>query len=216
MLATSAAKLPAGSEWTYEVKWDGYRTLALKNGPRVSLWSRNLKDATAQYRSVARSLSRLPAETALLDGEIVAVDEHGHPSFQALHHQSAHTLVYYAFDALHVNGRDLFKTPLDQRRAVLAEILNGTQVLNSEPLPGTPAQIEQEVRSLQLEGIVAKRRSSLYEPGRRSSAWIKVKFNRRQEFVIGGFKPADVNVESLVVGFYEGRRLLFAGRCERV
>src|SRR5947209_15066723 len=100
MLATSAEKLPAGEDWTYEVKWDGYRTLALKDGPRVTLLSRNLKNATAQYPTIARSVAQLRAEAALLDGEIVAVDEHGRPSFQALHHQSADHIVYYAFDVL--------------------------------------------------------------------------------------------------------------------
>ena len=212
MLASSARKLPTGSEWTYEVKWDGYRTLAAKNGDRITLWSRNLKDATAQYAAVARTITHIGARNVLLDGEIVALDENGRPSFQALHHQSAHTLVYYAFDALHVDGRDLLKTPLEQRRAELEKIIKGTHVLNSEPLPGTPAQIEAAIRRLQLEGIVAKRRQSLYEPGRRSTAWVKVKFNRRQEFVIGGYKPNDVNFESLVVGYFDGKRLLFAGR----
>ena len=212
MLATAAAKLPVGPQWTYEVKWDGYRTLAVKNGERVTLWSRNLKDASGQYPAVARVIAHLRAETALLDGEIVALDEEGRPSFQALHHQSAHTLVYYAFDLLHFNGRDLIETPLDQRRAALATVLEGTRVLNSDPLPGTPDQIAQAVRGLRLEGVVAKRRSSSYEPGRRSTAWIKVKFNRRQEFVIGGFKPNALNFESLVVGYYSGKKLLFAGR----
>jgi bifunctional non-homologous end joining protein LigD len=212
MLATSARKLPAGDEWTYEVKWDGYRTLALKDGPRVRLLSRNLKDATAQYGSIARSVAQVRARAALIDGEIVALDDEGRPSFQALHHQSAHTLVYYAFDALHVDGHDLIKTPLDVRRVALAAAIEGTPILRSDPLPGTPDRIEQAVRGLQLEGVLAKRRQSLYEPGRRSPSWIKVKFNRRQEFVIGGFKPNASNVESLVVGFYEGRRLMFAGR----
>jgi bifunctional non-homologous end joining protein LigD len=212
MLATAAAKLPAGSEWTYEVKWDGYRTLALKSGPRVTLWSRNLKDVTAQYASVAQSIARLPAKVVLLDGEVVALDQDGRPSFQALHHQAAYTLVYYAFDALHFNGRDLLAAPLDKRRTVLARVLKDTSILNSEPLPGTPDQIEGAVRGLRLEGVVAKRRKSLYEPGRRSASWIKVKFNRRQEFVIGGFKPNAGDFESLVVGYYDGRTLRFAGR----
>ena len=212
MLATSAEKLPVGKEWTYEVKWDGYRTLALKEGSRVTLLSRNLKNATAQYPTVARSVAQLGAEAALLDGEIVAVDEHGRPSFQALHHQSAHSIVYYAFDVLHINGRDLIKTPLDERRAIMPSLLKGTRVLRSEPLPGTPDQIEAAVRRLQLEGVVAKRHLSTYEPGRRSPSWVKVKFNRRQEFVIGGFKPNATNLESLVVGYYEGRKFLFAGR----
>src|SRR5205823_4549788 len=102
MLATSAKTLPVGDVWTYEVKWDGYRTLALKDGQHVTLLSRNLKDATSQYGSVARSVAHVNAKSALLDGEVVAIDEEGRPSFQALHHQSAHTLVYYAFDLLHV------------------------------------------------------------------------------------------------------------------
>jgi DNA ligase D-like protein (predicted ligase) len=212
MLASSADTLPGGSDWTYEVKWDGYRTLAAKNGERVTLWSRNLKDATAQYPSITRSVAAIHADTALLDGEIVALDDKGRPSFQALHHQTAHVLVYYAFDVLHVNGRDLRKVPLEVRRTHLSTIVSGTRVLSSDPLPGSPGQIELAVRSLQLEGVVAKKRQSIYEPGRRSTAWIKVKFNLRQEFVIGGYTPNATNFESLVVGYYEQRRLHFAGR----
>jgi bifunctional non-homologous end joining protein LigD len=212
MLATSADTLPVGDAWTYEVKWDGYRTLALKDGPRVTLFSRNLKDATAQYADVARRVGELRARSALLDGEIVALDEHGRPSFQALHHQAAHAIVFYAFDVLHANDQDLLRTPLTARRALLAEVLNGTSVRRSEPLPGTPAHIETAVRGLQLEGVVAKRKLSLYEPGRRSPSWLKVKFNRRQELVIGGFKPNATSFESLLVGYYSGRRLFFAGK----
>ena len=212
MLASSATKLPVGDGWTYEVKWDGYRTLAVKNGSRVTLWSRNLKDATMQYPPVARTIALLHGDALLLDGEIVALDEEGRPSFQALHHQAAHTLAYYAFDLLHVGGRDLLRIPLVDRRRELARALKGSGVLNSEPLPGTPIQIEDAVRSLQLEGVVAKRATSIYEPGRRSKSWIKVKFNRRQEFVVGGYKPNDANIESLVVGYYEARKLRFAGR----
>src|SRR5688572_17552199 len=212
MLATSASKLPRGDEWTYEVKWDGYRTLAWKHGTRVKLLSRNLKDATAVYPSVARAIGQLGADAALLDGEIVAVDEAGRPSFQALHHQAAHAIVYYAFDLLHLNGRDLTRLPLDERRAALGPVIEHTHVLRSDPLPGTPEQIEAAVRGLQLEGIVAKRRRSKYEPGRRSPSWVKVKFNRRQEFVIGGFKPNADSFESVLVGYYDGRRLLYASK----
>jgi bifunctional non-homologous end joining protein LigD len=213
MLASASETLPAGSDWTYEVKWDGYRTLAAKRGQRVALWSRNLKDATAQYPTIARGVARIQADSALLDGEIVALDENGRPSFQALHHQSVHVLVYYVFDVLHFEGRELLKVPLEERRAHLAAIVDGTPVvLRSDPLPGSARQIEQAVRGLELEGVVAKKRQSLYEPGRRTNAWIKVKFNRRQEFVIGGYKPTATNFESLVVGYYEGRKLRFAGR----
>jgi bifunctional non-homologous end joining protein LigD len=212
MLATSAASLPEGAEWTYEVKWDGYRTLVRKDGRRVTLLSRNLKDATNLYPTIARAAAGVRAETALLDGEIVALDERGHPSFQALHHQQAHVLVYYAFDLLHLDGRDLLKRPLEERRAALTPVIDGTHILRSEPLPGTPARIEAAVRGLELEGVIAKRAHSVYEPGRRSTSWVKVKFNRRQEFVIGGFKPGGTTFESLLLGYYQGRKLLYASK----
>jgi bifunctional non-homologous end joining protein LigD len=212
MLASSARHLPKGAGWSYEVKFDGYRTLAIKDGSRVKLLSRNLKDATRLYPAVAREVARLRAESVLLDGEIVAVDEEGRPSFQALHHQAAHTVVYYAFDLLHLDGRDLISTPLDERRESLARVLKGSRLLRSEPLPGTPEQIEKAVRELHLEGVVAKRRNSRYEPGKRSRSWVKVKFNRRQEFVVGGFKPNANGFESLLVGYYDGRKLMFASK----
>jgi ATP-dependent DNA ligase len=93
--------------------------------------------------------------------------------------------------------------------------LDGSRLLHSEPLPGTPTQIEKAVRELHLEGVVAKRRNSRYEPGKRSRSWVKVKFNRRQEFVVGGFKPNANGFESLLVGYYEARRLMFAGKVGR-
>lgn len=212
MLATLAPALPRGSEWTYEVKWDGYRTLARKEGRHVRLLSRNLKDATALYPVIARGLALAQADSVLLDGELVALDEGGRPSFQALHHHAAHAIIYYAFDVLHLDGRDLMRLPLEERRAALAPVIDGTSLLRSEPLPGTPAQIEKAIRRLSLEGAVAKRRGSRYEPGRRSDAWVKVKFNRRQEFVVGGYKPSAKDFESLLVGYYKGRRLHFAGK----
>ncbi len=171
-----------------------------------------MKDATKLYPAVARDVARLHATSVLLDGEAVAVDEEGRPSFQALHHQAAHIVVYYAFDLLHLDGRDLTATPLDERRDLLATVLKGSRLLRSEPLPGTPEQIEKAVRELHLEGVVAKKKSSRYEPGKRSRSWVKVKFNRRQEFVVGGYKPLAGGFESLLVGYYEGRKLMFASK----
>jgi ATP dependent DNA ligase domain len=107
---------------------------------------------------------------------------------------------------------DLTATALDERREVLAKVLKGSRLLRSEPLPGTPEEIEKAVRELHLEGVVAKRRNSRYEPGKRSRAWVKVKFNRRQEFVVGGFKPNANAFESLLVRCYEGRKLMFASK----
>ena len=214
MMAVSAALLPSGPDWTYEVKWDGYRAQVVKNGATVSLVSRNLKRITRQFPTVADAAAHLAPKTALIDGEIVALDPAGRPSFQALHHSatSGFSLVYYAFDLLHLNGRDLMHAPLEERRAALRDAVAGSVVLLSEPLPGTPRQIEAAVRRLQLEGVVAKRRRSRYEPGRRSGAWVKVRFAKHQELVIGGYKPNTTTFDSVLVGYYEGRQLLCAGK----
>lgn len=214
MMAVSAATLPTGAEWSYEVKWDGYRAQAVKNGAAVTLASRNLKNITGQFPDVARAAARVRATSAVLDGEIVALDADGRPSFQALHHAATEglSIVYYAFDLLHLNGRDLTRQPLDDRRAALRQVVDGSGVLLSDPLPGTPEQIATAVRGLGLEGVVAKRRRSTYAPGRRSDAWVKVRFAKHQELVIGGFKPNATNFDSLLVGYYEGRTLICAGR----
>jgi bifunctional non-homologous end joining protein LigD len=214
MMATPAAALPAGDHWSYEVKWDGYRAQGVKNGATVSLASRNLKNITKQFPSVAQAIASIRAKSAVLDGEIVAIDANGRPSFQGLHHASFEglTIVYYAFDLLHVNGRDLTRLALDERRAALRDVVEGSGVLLSDPLPGTAAQISAAIRRLGLEGVVAKRRKSTYVPGRRSDAWIKVRFAQHQEFVIGGFKPNGRTFDSLVVGHYDGARLMSAGK----
>lgn len=214
MMAVSATALPAGAEWSYEVKWDGYRAQAVKNGTSLLLASRNLKDITRQYPSIAHAASRVQAQSAVLDGEIVALGADGRPSFQALHHASLDgvSLVYYAFDLLHLNGRNLSQRPLDERRAALREIVADSGVLISEPLPGTPDQIATAVRELGLEGVVAKRKRSAYAAGRRSDAWVKVRFARHQELVIGGYKPNTTNFDSLLVGYYEERTLVCAGK----
>jgi bifunctional non-homologous end joining protein LigD len=215
MMATRAASLPEGSDWSYEVKWDGYRAQAIKSGELVALASRNLKDITRQFPAIAAAAGRMPAESAIVDGEIVALDAEGRPSFQALHHWSFEglSLVYYAFDLVHLDGRDLTRRPLDERRAALREVIDGSApLLVSEPLPGTPQEIAAAVRQLGLEGVVAKKRRSTYTPGRRSDAWIKVRFAQRQELVIGGYKPTATAFDSLLVGYYEGRKLICAGK----
>ena len=134
----------------------------------MTLLSRNLEDATALYASVTAAVTQLGVDGALLDGEVVALDAHGRPSFQAPHHRASHSIVDYAFDVLHLNGRELLAWPLDQRRAALTDVLTGTAIKRSEPAPGTPAQIEQAIRGQGLEGVVAKKRLSLYEQGKRT------------------------------------------------
>jgi bifunctional non-homologous end joining protein LigD len=214
MMATSATRLPAGAEWSYEVKWDGYRAQAVKAGATVSLASRNLKNITRQFAGVARAAARIHAASAVLDGEIVAVDANGRPSFQALHHADTEglSIVYYAFDLLYLDGRDLTRAPLDERRDALRGVVQGSGVLLSDPLPGTPDEIASAVRGLGLEGIVAKRRGSAYAAGRRSDAWVKVRFAEHQELVVGGFKPNATDFDSLLVGYYDGKRLMCAGK----
>ena len=214
MLPTAAAELPVGEAWSYEAKWDGYRTLIEKHGDRVVLWSRNAKNVTQQYPGIAAAARALPGSRLVLDGEVVALDADGRPSFQALQHRATTglALVYYAFDLLRVDDRDLLRRPLDERRVLLANVPLQAPLLRSDPLPGTPSDIVQAVRRVGLEGIVAKRRGSVYIPGKRTESWVKVRFAKRQEFVVGGFKPSGATFDSVLVGYYEGRTLRFAGK----
>jgi bifunctional non-homologous end joining protein LigD len=214
MLATLGTELPRGKDWTYEVKWDGYRALAVKGPHGAQLISRNQKNLTSDYPSVATAVETLPIGNAVLDGEIVALDADGRPSFQALQHRrtSALALVYYAFDLLEVEETSLLRMPLDERRRRLKTLIRGSHVLLSDVLPGSPEHIEEEIRKLRLEGVVAKRRDSIYVPGERTGAWVKVKFSPRQEFVVGGYTPNASNFDSILVGYFDKRRLNFAGR----
>src|SRR5581483_6835709 len=141
MLASSAAELPTGADWSYEVKWDGYRALAIKEGSTVKLASRNSKDLTRDYPSVAAAVRTVRVGSAMFDGEIVAVDDTGRPAFQALHHRTTQgvTIVYYAFDVIHLDGRDLTQQPLDHRRAALRRAVDRSSLLLSDALPGSPA-----------------------------------------------------------------------------
>lgn len=214
MAAALVDRLPSGDEWLYEAKFDGYRALALKDGASVRLLSRKGNDLTAGYPAIQKAVKALEAKSAVIDGEIVAFDEEGRPSFQQLHHRSAKpaAIRYFAFDLLHLNGKDLHAEPLSARRAALQTILASSDVVFSEELPGSPDDVIQAVSQVGLEGIVAKRRDSRYEPGKRSGAWQKFKVQLRQEFVIGGYKPENRNFQSIVVGYYENKKLRFAAR----
>src|SRR5262245_19301382 len=174
MAAKMVERLPEGKDWVYEVKLDGYRVLIVKNDEDVRLISRNNKDLTYEFPHVQRAAARLKARIALIDGEIVAVDEKGAPRFQLLQHRSTTNqaqIVYYAFDLLNLEGEDITSEPLEKRKAKLKKLVNRSGVLISEPLPGTLAQIVEAASNLQLEGIVAKRRDSRYQIGVRSNDW---------------------------------------------
>jgi bifunctional non-homologous end joining protein LigD len=215
MTAKVVSALPEGEAWLYEVKLDGYRALIIKNGARVSVISRNEKDLTSAYPGVAAAGSRLKADTAVIDGEVVAVDATGHPSFQALQHRAGHrghTIVFYAFDLLYLDGEDLTRLPLEDRRARLPAVLENSGILLSQELRGSAAQVAQAVSRLGLEGVIAKRRGSRYEAGQRTGSWVKLKLDRQQEFVVGGYRPGTRGVDALVVGYYEGKDLRYAGK----
>ena len=215
MSARIVTSLPDGDDWSYEVKLDGYRALVIKDGERIQLRSRTGKDLTRTYQPVATAAAKLRTALAVLDGEIVAIDASGRPSFQALQHRSAHrdyTIVFYAFDLLHEDGTDLKDLPLATRRKRLTRVLGDSGILLSIELPGTPQEVIEAVSGLGLEGIIAKRRSSRYTPGERHSAWVKLKLDRQQEFVIGGYRPGPYGVDALLVGYHDDGGLRFAAK----
>jgi len=215
MAARIADRLPEGREWQYEVKFDGYRALLIKQGSSVQIRSRNDKDLTSVYPGVASAARRLRADSAIVDGEIVALDPSGRPSFQALQHRGAHpkhTIVFYAFDLLAIDGESLTERRLVDRRDRLPHLLDGSGILFSADLPGTAADVIEAVRGLGLEGVIAKRRDSPYIPGERSSAWVKVKLDRQQEFVIGGYRPGPHGIDAILVGYYDDGALRFAAK----
>jgi bifunctional non-homologous end joining protein LigD len=214
MSAALVDALPDGDEWLYEAKFDGYRAIAIKDGRSVRLLSRKGNDLSKDYPAVAKAVAEVSARSAVIDGEIVAFDQDGRPSFQQLHHRSAASAAirYFAFDLLHLNGESLTDMPLEGRRERLARVLRGTGVEFSQDLPGAPDDVVQAVAQVGLEGVIAKRRDSRYEPGKRSGVWQKFKLQRRQEFVVGGYKPENRNFQSVVVGYYQDKQLHFAGR----
>jgi DNA ligase D-like protein (predicted ligase) len=215
MVAQVVQQLPEGDDWVYEVKFDGYRALLIKSPTAVQIRSRNDKDLTARYPDVAAGARRLRGATVVVDGELVAVDASGRPSFQALQHRGTnpgHSVVFYAFDLLHLDGADLTRLPLVKRRTRLPAVLKDSGILLSESLRGTVAQIASAVRGLGLEGVIAKRKDSRYEADQRTGAWLKLKLDRQQELVVGGYRPGPHGVDALLVGYYEGSGLRFAGK----
>ena len=218
MKAKPATRLPDGAGWMYELKFDGYRFLGAKAGRETRLWSRTENDFTARFPAVAEALLDLRTKSALVDGELVVPDAQGRPSFQLIQNAGETTPVRaFLFDLLELDGEDLRGQSLEVRRGRLAAVLpKHPDVLHlSSALAGKPGAILPEIAALGLEGIIAKRLSSHYEPGRRSGAWVKVKCLREQEFVIGGFtapKGARSHFGALVVGYYRGRELIFAGK----
>src|SRR4051794_2354024 len=216
MLLLRTDSLPSGEQWLYELKLDGYRAIAFKRNGDVSLRSRNDKDFNERYPAVVKALGKLPDNT-VVDGEVVAFDQEGRPSFNALQNYGSAPapVVYFVFDVLVLAGQDLRREPLQKRRELLEQKLLPKlpePVRYSAPLDAELPVLIDSVKAHGFEGLVAKRRNSPYEPGLRSGAWMKMRVNRGQEFVIGGYTRGTKTFDALVFGYYDGDTLVYVAR----
>jgi bifunctional non-homologous end joining protein LigD len=218
MLATPVEDVPRGSNWLFEVKWDGYRAVAEVAGGEATLTSRRGNDLTTRFRNVAREVAKaVKTPDAVLDGEVSALDESGRSSFSAMQQGKAGTpLVYYVFDVLEVEGEPLVDRPLVERRKRLEQLLDkrNRTVRLSETFDDGGALLE-AAEEQGLEGIVAKRLDSRYAVGRRTHDWLKIKTHGEQEFVVAGYTKGTgrraSSFGSLVLGYYQGGELVYAG-----
>lgn len=217
MLATLSTEIPTGPGWVFEEKYDGIRALAYRTNRRVRLWSRNELDLTAGFPDIASAVAALPGGDLVLDGELVIFDAKGVSRFQLLQRRGAGGRSEYAvFDLLEEDGRPLLRRPLTERRAALEALVGGGRALRlSRRMGKNGTSAYATARKRGWEGIIAKDETSVYEPGVRSRAWLKVKIRRQSEFVIGGFTaPAGSreHLGALLVGLYDGTRLRYAGK----
>jgi bifunctional non-homologous end joining protein LigD len=236
MLARLSKLPPDDERWAYEIKWDGVRAVAyITEDQGIRLESRNLNDVTRRYPDATRIVTAFGrGRSAVLDGEVVAFDEQGRPSFErlqgrmhlagdaAIDAKSRSTPIFYMlFDVLHLDGESLMRLPYTERRARLEALdLNGPSWRTPAHYVGEGEAFLQASKDQGLEGIVAKRLDSAYEPGRRPGTWLKVKNTRSQELVIGGWEPGEGRrqgkVGALLMGYYDHEppepELRFAGK----
>jgi len=225
MLATLGNAVPSGSEWLYEVKWDGYRALCFVEGGKVRMLSRRGTKLDKQFAAIAQALAQsVKADKAIVDGEVVALDENGNPSFQhlqnltgfgtkpALKGMAPPNLNFFAFDLLYLNGYDLRKAALIDRRQLLMSILLPSEIVRySEHFIGKGDELLQAVRAKGLEGIIAKQAQSRYE-SKRSGSWIKIKVTTQQDFVVCGYILGEREpFGALVLGYHKNKKLVYAG-----
>jgi bifunctional non-homologous end joining protein LigD len=220
MLATSVDKPFDDLEWLFEIKWDGYRAVAFIAKGKVRLVSRNQNDLTAQFPELDSLASLIKADTAILDGEIAVLDEHGRSSFSLMQQRTGIRekgrrtgarrdipVLYYVFDLLHLDGYDLRRVSLERRKYALARIVDASGVLRySEHFP-QGIVLFHAAKEQGLEGILAKRRSSCYEE-RRSQEWLKIKITQTLDCVIGGYTDPEgtrLHFGSIVLGLYNKR-----------
>ncbi|HEY2139669.1 MAG TPA: non-homologous end-joining DNA ligase [Chthoniobacterales bacterium] len=212
---------PTSGDWSYELKFDGIRACAIKDGSKVSLISRNGNELRTRYPEVAEAVKTLGVDECVIDGEVVALDKAGRSSFQLLQGLEMEgrksPVRFYVFDLLQLNGRSLLSLPLTTRKQLLAQVCEEVvdPIRYSGEIGADAPALLAEVQRRGLEGLIGKLRDSVYEPGRRSGAWIKLKCVNEQEFVIGGFTPpqgARQHFGAILVGYYEKKKFLFAGK----
>jgi bifunctional non-homologous end joining protein LigD len=212
---------PTHGDWLYELKFDGIRAIAVKDDRKTSLISRNGNKLDARFPEIAEAVRNLPVRDCVIDGEVVALDEEGRSSFQLL--QSLETegrkapLRFYVFDLLELGAKSLLGLPLQQRKQVLAKLCENVDdpIRYSGEITGDVNSLLAEVKRRGLEGLIGKQRDSIYEPGRRSGTWIKLKCVNEQEFVIGGYTPpagSRKHFGAILVGYYDEGKLKFAGK----
>ena len=214
-------KPPTAGDWMYELKFDGIRAIAVKIEKKVSLLSRNENELVRRFPEIVEAIKNLPVRECVIDGEVVALDDDGRSSFQllqALELEGRKSPVrFYVFDLLQLDGKSLIKLPLRQRKEVLAKLCEGVAdpIRFSGEIGSDATKLLAEVKRRGLEGLIGKQRNSLYEPGRRSGAWIKLKCVNEQEFVIGGYTPPQGSRKyfgAILVGYYRDKKLFFAGK----
>ena len=220
-LATLADAMPAGPDWIHEVKFDGYRTLSLVESGHARMLTRTGLDWTPKFQALAGDLAKLGVKSAMLDGEIVALDDKGASSFKTLQDELSQgrsdRLQYYVFDLLSLDGEDLRGLPLLERKRRLKALLlkgdAGSRVLYSEHF-AYESDVLEHVCGLAYEGVICKRSDARYSSGRNRN-WLKVKCHKRQEFVIGGFtepKGGGRGIGALLLGYYAEEKLVYAGK----
>ncbi len=208
------SKLPDGSQWVFEIKLDGYRAVAVKSDGCVSLFSRGRKPFDHHYPLIVEALGELP-EGSVVDGEIVVLDESGRPNFNLLQNfrGEASRIHYFIFDLLIYQDRDLTGLPLSERRKLLKSLkLRSDRIRIAEQFEASANDMLAAVRQQQLEGVIGKRKDSIYQPGKRTGSWVKCRVNRGQELVIGGYLPGPHGFDSLIVGYYRGKDLVYVAR----
>jgi bifunctional non-homologous end joining protein LigD len=224
MLATLVSAPFDDPDWLFEVKWDGFRVEAVVDGAEVRLWTRGEQDASRYFGPFLDPPTWLDARRAIVDGEVIALDDKGEPDFALLQARikgkglvgEANPFVYEVFDLLHLDGRSLLEEPLEERRRLLASALRpDPRVRLSEHIEAHGIAFFEAARTRGLEGIMAKDRRSRYVPGKRTDRWQKVKIRPEQELVVGGWATGTgtaVDLGALLVGVYQDGELRYAGK----